>query len=718
MSARRPPLAVALAALAVLTGCPDAPPRGSRPPAAAGSAGMPAYGSWRSSAIGGGGYVQQVVLAPSDPRRCYTYVDVGGAYRSDDGGRSWRMIHGGLPADRHAYEVRGLAVDPRDADRVVLANGPGHGLYLSENGGRSWTLVRTASFHGNDQRRYAGAVLARDPADADHLLAGSADAGILLSLDGGRTWGPDGDAGMGRIIDLQFHPAIRGLAFACTARQDSRGVLHAGGFWRSADGGRTWSQAAPEGPSEIACDPLVVGRIYGIFAFAEIRRSDDGGGTWTAHARGLPCDPTAPTVYNGPHYFTALAAGPDFILAGNGRGEVFRLAAGNEEWKQVPCARRGMIYQGREWFRRTGFGWAMGSLAVDPGDPRRWFMTDWYGLYQSGDGGLSWSMSMDGIEATVVFSLAAAADDPRRIHLGMADNGYLRSRDGGGSFSYEGQADAGFGMASQVVPAPSDSRRVYLLGWNHQQEVRRLKVSDDGGDRFAEAGTTGLPATGATFQSVAVHPGDAQLVYLAASGAVAPGGGGVYRSQDGGRRWQWFGEGLPAGETCFPAALWGSGGELAVGPGGDLVCIARRDGRIFRRGAGDAAWTAVPNPVPGRPLAAVCAEIPAADRFFIAAADSGILRSEDGGRSWRRVFQRATRAVATHSAAAGRVAAGTAEGVAVSLDGGSTWRMLDQRLPARGFVSGVAFVGDRVLAATGGCGVFWSTLDGDDGDGR
>lgn len=67
------------------------------------------YGAWRSGAFGGGGFLQNIIFAPSDPRMLYTYVDVGGLYRSADGGRTWRMLHGSLPARDGAYSVRGLA---------------------------------------------------------------------------------------------------------------------------------------------------------------------------------------------------------------------------------------------------------------------------------------------------------------------------------------------------------------------------------------------------------------------------------------------------------------------------------------------------------------------------------------------------------------------------------------------------------------------------------
>ncbi len=44
----------------------------------------PNYNGWTSGNFWGGGYVQGVVLCPSDPNRCYAYIDMAGLYRSDD----------------------------------------------------------------------------------------------------------------------------------------------------------------------------------------------------------------------------------------------------------------------------------------------------------------------------------------------------------------------------------------------------------------------------------------------------------------------------------------------------------------------------------------------------------------------------------------------------------------------------------------------------------
>ena len=46
---------------------------------------------WKVLPMFGGGYVQNVIPCPSNPDRFYSYVDVGGPYRSDDRCRTWNI---------------------------------------------------------------------------------------------------------------------------------------------------------------------------------------------------------------------------------------------------------------------------------------------------------------------------------------------------------------------------------------------------------------------------------------------------------------------------------------------------------------------------------------------------------------------------------------------------------------------------------------------------
>ena len=103
---------------------------------------------WAVMPCWGGGYVQGATFCPSDPNRMYLYVDVGGPYRSDDAGASWRPLHADMPVEmreRGFDQVRSLSVDPRDADSLVILGGADgdtpvvfacrDGLFASNDGG-------------------------------------------------------------------------------------------------------------------------------------------------------------------------------------------------------------------------------------------------------------------------------------------------------------------------------------------------------------------------------------------------------------------------------------------------------------------------------------------------------------------------------------------------------------------------------------------------------
>lgn len=137
-------------------------------------------------------HVQALALDPDDPSRVYAGVEVGGAYRSDDGGRSWVAADKGLHRDLHV-----LAVDPRQASRVYAATGGG--FYASGDQGRTWR--ETGPLEG----AYCTAFAVRPRASSDETsslllaTAGSppgswseeedgADAALWESPDGGENW--------------------------------------------------------------------------------------------------------------------------------------------------------------------------------------------------------------------------------------------------------------------------------------------------------------------------------------------------------------------------------------------------------------------------------------------------------------------------------------------------------------------------------------------------
>lgn len=704
-------------ALLLVTALASAAPAATEP--------MFTYGPWHHSIIGGGGYVQNVVLAPSDPLRAYSYVDNSGIFRSDDGGRTWRMIHAGLPAAFGIYDVRGVIVDPRNADKIVAAIGgqwdEPKGIFVSDDGGGTWQQTLKACFFGSDEFRSAGFILQRRPDQPDELLAASGKTGVFRSTDNGRTWTHLGMDGL-YPTDLKYDAARPARVWMCALPVKLTSGMYrdplAGGFFRSDDGGATWKKLADTSPEEILQDPKDRGRIYGTFGETAIRTSTDGGETWTDFGAGLAlAKPGEKPNYTHENRYRALAAGPDFIVAGSANGSFYRLDCGQTTWRKIEREGVEQKYAGREWFAsealgvRGHFGQALGSITVDPKQPDRWFFTDFYGVYQTVDGGRHWALSSDGIDATVLFSLAQDPADPAIVHMGMADNGHFRSDDGGVRFIRE---PTGNQNAKCLSVSPADPARLYAMGSGLGGDLAGMKsvqvwVSSDRGQTWVASPMIGLPPMG-TRCACTIEPDsrDPMVAYLGLCGSGGRDNGGVWRTEDGGRSWKWFSDGLPEGKWFFRAHVWNIGREIAAGPDGTVVVFGSEG--VWRRAAADAKWTRAEKQPSGGPNAVV-ADPKHPGRFYLAAEGNGggVFRSDDAGRTWTNIYKGSSRHVAVDAANPDRIAAGLLDGVVYSLDAGHTWTEADRRLPYR-FQPLVAFAGDRLLAGTVGNGCFWIAL--------
>jgi photosystem II stability/assembly factor-like uncharacterized protein len=148
--------------------------------------------------------VSKVTLDPSNPRTVYAGTG-GGVFKSVHGGEPWASIAKGIIWSG-ARIVDALALDPHHP-QIVYAGTTDHGLFKSTNGGTSWRAAGLKSTNGGAGWRSTGpkgpfsvASLALDPSSAQTLYAGTtldADAsyrgnngGVFRSTDGGRSWQP------------------------------------------------------------------------------------------------------------------------------------------------------------------------------------------------------------------------------------------------------------------------------------------------------------------------------------------------------------------------------------------------------------------------------------------------------------------------------------------------------------------------------------------------
>jgi len=712
----------------------------------------PTYGRWTSSALGGGGFVMGVHFTEADPDRLWAHTDVGGVYRSDDGGNSWRNATYTLPygldpaersdaaplGDRGLMYVRDMVGDPDEPDRAIILVGykwsPDYGLYLTEDGGATWRNVQEMWSVGDPLHREYGRALVRSESHPETLYAASRGQGVFRSDDDGATWRSVGGPKI-KPTDLDIHPSdpdkvwLTAVAFDETVRGMGR---LAGGLWKSEDGGATWKQHSKRDTFEIMQDPADPGVLWGIFENGyKIERSADGGVSWTPMMEGLMAAPSGADSLNPENWrYQGLAVAGGSVMATSAKGDVYRLAG--KRWQRVGPQ---TVHEPEDWHSYTAADhaeWApwvntMNSatgLYPHPADPENtWWITDWYSVYQTTDGGKTWNNQTNGIEETYVHTVVPDAADPARVHLGVADIGYFRSKDAGDRFIRPKREPITNNVAS-ITTTPAQPGRVYAVGPNPPVGgwyAGRVFISDDHGDTWRTSPMNGLPEIsegGYHANDIAACTVEKDTVYLGVGGDLSK-QAGLYVSRDGGESWQRDTAGFPTEGEFFVHEIWESGPMIALAQDGTQLIVSPKRRMMLRRDAAGEEWQRAKYPTDGE-LVHLAADPHRPGRFYGAVKYAGIFRTDDHGQNWSRLDLPDSTPGAAHLILdphqSDRIAAGTPRGVILSSDAGDTWEVLDRSLPGRVDWNSGAFVltpdgTTRLIVGSGGTGVFWTEVE-------
>jgi photosystem II stability/assembly factor-like uncharacterized protein len=211
---------------------------------------------------------------------------VGGVGISNDGGKTWRPSHAGMPPT----SVTHILLDPASpiGARTLYACGFGRGVYKSTDDGKTWTLKNQGL---------------EDAAPFAWRLT-RADDGTLYLVVARRSEGNDGDGGDGAIyrsrdgadhwekirlpenvngpVGLTLDPRDNRRMYLSAWGQGRADVDVGGGVFLTTDAGTTWKPVFQQSQHvyDVTVDPENSRVIYAAGFDAGAWRSDDGGTTW------------------------------------------------------------------------------------------------------------------------------------------------------------------------------------------------------------------------------------------------------------------------------------------------------------------------------------------------------------------------------------------------------------------------------------------------------
>jgi|GEM_PF-573145 len=536
----------------------------------------------------------------------------------------WERVEAGLPRQSISLAV---APDPTNANRLWLGSYTPSGLARSEDGGQTWTVIEAGS---PDNPVFDVLVLPPATGGKAGEVWAATRAGLLQSTDGGLTWQKI-DNGLPAMPVLSLASDANGRIYAGL---DSAGVyVQTAAGWESLAapvippvkaGGLSSALAEPEAENELLASAGVLslavspdGRyIYAGTAGRGVFASQDSGQTWV-------------NTYAGT-YGSNLAFNParPQLAVASLRDRLVRTHDGGQTWHTLPVAWAQELIVSLLWG-------ADGTLGAGTGQGR---------LYYSRDNGDSWLESSAGLPKGMgILDLAIV---PKRL-LAATWTGLYGSDDDGESWHYL-TPTLGQPNATSLLAAENElwlGGRTGLFRW--QPDSRRWLAAPA---EFPPGGIT----------SLAADLSKPQVLYAGSSGD------GLYRSNDGGIRWErlpTLGVGVPAvvvdpndGDRVYHLAAW------------ERVYETRNGGQFWQ-----ARWAGM-----GDTTEAVSIAVDPHKPYVYVGSDTGLYRSYDG-QTWRLVApvlaDQTILALLAQPAPPGTAGSsvlyiGTTRGVYRSLDGG------------------------------------------------
>lgn len=397
----------------------------------------------------------------------------GGVWKTTDGGSNWKNI-----SDKYFGSTIGaVAVAPGNENIVYVGEGENTmrgnvseglgGMWRSDDAGRTWKNI------GLKDARHILRIIVH-PHNPDivwvavmgHLFGPNEERGVYITTDGGKTWKRtlfvNNQAG---ACDLVMEPNNPSVFYAGTWRLIRTPYsLESGGdgsgLWKSVDGGETWTNISknkglPKGVWGIVGVAIAPSNTDKIYALVEnnaggLFMSADGGNTWTLTSNDN-------NIRQRAWYYTKVFVDPR-----------------NENLVYCPNVNFMRSRDGGKTFQpvNTPHG-DHHDLWIDPEDGNRMIVADDGGAQISFDGGNNWS-TMGNQPTAQIYRVTTDNSFPYRILGAQQDNSTIRikSRTYGAAITEQDWQPTAGAESGYVVADPLNPDVVY--GGNYGGYLSRL----------------------------------------------------------------------------------------------------------------------------------------------------------------------------------------------------------------------------------------------------
>lgn len=589
------------------------------------------------------------------------------------------------PVGPEGGDVRAVAIDPRDKNRIYTSTLDGH-IHTSADGGFTWTLLANLN-----QPELILDQLMVDLNDSNRIYTSGhrhkAPGGFFKSTDGGRTWIESKELRNEPIHAMNQSTADPNVLFV--------GTIH--GLWISNDRGSKWtkmeSSTMPINVNSIAIDHRNTSTIYA-GTWWRPYKSTDSGKTWRLIKNGMIDDSDVFSMNVDPRNNEHLIAS-----ACSGIYESFN---GGEKWSKLPGIPSSS--------RRTR------QIMQHPTQPSTYLAATTEGFWMSTNGGRTWALTTQRL--LEVNSIAVHPDEPNRIIIGTNNFGVMVSNDGGRSFE---QRNAGFTSRLTYFAQPDTHQagRVYAATHNTATGGGGFFISNDNGKNWQQArGLDPVRTRAFSLRQDAITP---NTIYLGTND-------GLFRSLDRGMSWAKVAYAAPpkaparrtapakrpatrtpvrrtaaAAPAAQPAPavaatapklgpLTGTIKVLDNLPGVNGGLIAGTENGVFRAVDPLKGWEKLAfGPGLDENVYAIHIADERPDTIWAGTSRSGVVVSRDGGKTWSKtagaVDNIPVSSIATDPRRPDHIYVGTTQTLYVSRDNGATWIRRGGNLPLGNYTS-------------------------------